>query len=319
MSQYPNINSPSEEVIKKACDALLAGKLVSFPTETVYGLGADATNDKAVAGIFEAKGRPSFNPLIVHVPSLEIAETLVEFDELARKVAEKFWPGPLTLVLPRKKECPISELASAGLPTLAIRVPANQLARDLLTSSNLPVAAPSANPSGQLSPTMAEHVAKGLGDKVTVILDGGACGVGLESTVAAVHDGRITILRPGAITEADFSGLTANPVAQATEESDIVSPGMLLSHYAPSCPVRLNATSVNKGETFVGFGPGFNDIEESNLSPSSDLREAAANLFKTLHRLDEENAQSIAIAPIPETGLGIAINDRLKRAAAPRG
>ncbi|WP_169569777.1 L-threonylcarbamoyladenylate synthase [Sneathiella limimaris] len=319
MSETDNVKKPSPESIQEAADLLNAGQLVSFSTETVYGLGADATNDVAVASIFEAKGRPSFNPLIVHVPSIDAAKELVEFSPLALKIANMFWPGPLTMVLPRRDTCPVSKLASAGLPTLAIRVPAHPTAHQLLTACKCPVAAPSANPSGQISPTTAEHVRDGLGDKVSLILDGGPAEVGVESTVIAVTDEKITLLRPGGITREDLEKATGSEVAVASKDSEITSPGMLLSHYAPSCPVRLEAKSKNEGEAFLGFGPGSEDFETLNLSPKGDLKEATANLFAMFHQLDKTNAKTIAVASVPNAGLGVAINDRLKRAAAPRG
>lgn len=317
MSANSTLCPPSAENIERAVRYLQAGDLVAFPTETVYGLGADATNDKAVAKIFTAKGRPDFNPLIVHLPNLEAAQEIVEFDELALLLAQRFWPGALTLVLPRKKECPISRLASAGLETLAVRVPANPLALNLLNAYDRPLAAPSANPSGQISPTHAKHVADGLGDKVAVILDGGTCKIGVESTVVGFsHDG-LVLLRPGGVTKEQLQTICPN-VVEATKDSDITSPGMLASHYAPSCPVHLNATKKEEGEAFLGFGRDYEDISTINLSIAGDLTEATANLFSALHLLDEEGYKSIAVAPIPMIGLGVAINDRLQRAAAPR-
>jgi len=318
MSKMHNVKQVSPSAIAQAAQLLHAGALVSFATETVYGLGADATNDVAVASIFEAKGRPSFNPLIVHVPDLEAAQKLVDFNPLALKIASKFWPGPLTMVLPRRNKCPISRLASAGLETLAIRIPGNQSARELLQACQCPVAAPSANPSGQISPTTAAHVERGLGDKVSLILDDGPCNIGVESTVIAVTATDITLLRPGGITADDLHQFTQVPVSSAKEDGKITSPGMLLSHYAPSCPVRLNAVDASPNEAFIGFGPGTELFETASLSRSGDLKEATANLFALLHELDQKSYESIAIAPIPMKGLGIAINDRLKRAAAPR-
>ncbi len=317
MSVKNNISSSSPENLAKAAKNIQAGELVAFPTETVYGLGADATNDKAVARIFEAKGRPSFNPLIVHLPDIDTAKKYVEFDEQAELLATHFWPGALTLVLPRKKECPISRLASAGLDTLAVRIPANPLALDLLKMCDRPLAAPSANPSGQISPTHAQHVADGLRDKVSIILDGGACKIGVESTVVGFSKEGIVLLRPGGVTKEQLEAVCP-PVLDAKPESEITSPGMLLSHYAPSCPVRLNANDKTEGEAFLGFGRDYEAISTINLSIPGDLTEATANLFSALHLLDEEGYTSIAVAPIPNMGLGVAINDRLKRAAAPR-
>ncbi|OUR79881.1 threonylcarbamoyl-AMP synthase [Alphaproteobacteria bacterium 46_93_T64] len=317
MSSNNNIKQPTAENLQTAASALKSSELVSFPTETVYGLGANALDDSAVAQIFEAKGRPSFNPLIVHLPDQEQAEEYVRFDDTANLLANHFWPGPLTLVLPRKPDCKISRLVSAGLETLAIRVPANKLARDLLKLCALPIAAPSANPSGQISPTNAQHVAAGLGDKVSIILDGGPCNIGVESTVVSVDGGVVTLLRPGGVTREQLESVVGN-VSGAKADSAITSPGMLLSHYAPSCPVRLNATTHKDSEDYLGFGPGTEAFETKNLSPTSNLKEATANLFAFFHDLDRQGAAAIAVAPIPRTGLGVAINDRLQRAAAPR-
>ncbi|WP_415236533.1 L-threonylcarbamoyladenylate synthase [Sneathiella sp.] len=317
MSASKSIIPPSSTALERASDLLHNGELVAFPTETVYGLGADAMHDKAVAKIFEAKGRPSFNPLIIHVPDMETAKQYVIFDERAEILGRVFWPGALTMVLPRRKDCPISKLASAGLETLAIRVPANPLARQLLQVCRLPLAAPSANPSGQISPTQAAHVATGLGDRVSMILDGGTCTIGVESTVVGFDEENVILLRPGGITKEQLEVHFPN-VQEANEESEISSPGMLLSHYAPSCPVRLNATDKHKNEAFLGFGREYDKISTINLSVSGDLSEATANLFSAFHLLDEQGAKQIAVAPIPNIGLGVAINDRLKRAAAPR-
>lgn len=297
-------------MIAKAARLLENDGLVALPTETVYGLGADATNGRAVARIFEAKGRPSFNPLISHVTGLEQAEALAFFPKLAIDLAEAFWPGPLTFVLPRLARCPVHELVTAGLPTIALRAPGHAVARQLLLAFGKPIAAPSANPSGELSPTRAEHVLKGLGDDVDMILDGGACAVGLESTVIEVTNDGVFILRPGSVTGEDIAEVTGRPVKQATAE--IKSPGQLLSHYAPNARVVLEATEAAPNGLLLGFGA----IDgEMNLSPSGDLREAASNLFAMLHQLDSRRPKSISIAPIPNDGLGVAINDRLARAA----
>lgn len=302
--------------IQDAAVALRAGRLVAFPTETVYGLGADATDDSAVARIFAAKGRPSFNPLIVHVPDWAAADRLVTIDSLSRQLAETFWPGALTLVLPRRADCPVSLLCSAGLVTLAIRVPAHPLAHELLSQADIPVAAPSANPSGRLSPTTADHVRDGLGPQVDVILDGGACGVGVESTVVGVFDGKPVLLRPGGVSAEDIAAVVG-PLSHPVEDPEAPqSPGMLASHYAPRRPVRLNAGSPDEGETLLGFGPDAPD--GPNLSATGDLTEAAANLFRMLHDLDGQDGGGIAVMPIPQSGLGLAINDRLRRAAADR-
>jgi len=306
----------SDKDLASAARRLMAGGLVAFPTETVYGLGADATSDRSVARIFAAKGRPSFNPLIVHVPDVAGARELVAFDPLAEKLAAAFWPGALTIVLPRLPDCPISLLCSAGLATLAVRVPAHPLATRLLRAAMVPVAAPSANPSGQLSPTEASHVAEGLGSHVDVILDGGPCAVGLESTVVSVLEGRVTLLRPGGVSAEQIEAVVG-PVARPQQDPTAPqSPGMLASHYAPKRAVRLNATKADEGDVLLGFGADC--PAETNLSPSGDLEEAAANLFRMLHLMDADDGRTIAVAPIPETGLGLAINDRLRRAAADR-
>ncbi|WP_417518973.1 L-threonylcarbamoyladenylate synthase [Minwuia sp.] len=302
--------------VAEAAAALRRGGLVAFPTETVYGLGADATDDRAVARIFEAKGRPSFNPLIVHLPDAERARRLVAFDPLADRLAAAFWPGALTLVLPRLPGCPVSLLCSAGLETLAVRVPAHPLATELLEAAGVPVAAPSANPSGRLSPTAAGHVKDGLGDRVDVILDGGPCGVGLESTVVGIFDGTPVLLRPGGVSVEALEAV-CGPLAHPAEDPEAPqSPGMLASHYAPRQPVRLHADSARAGEVLLGFGPDAPD--GPNLSVSGDLTEAAANLFRMLHDLDRAGGAGIAVMPVPEEGLGRAINDRLRRAAADR-
>ena len=313
----PSISPLNAESIAQAASALRAGELVAFPTETVYGLGADATNDAAVAKIYEAKGRPSFNPLIVHFPDLESVRQVTEFPPLAKKLAARFWPGAISFVLPRKVNSPLSLLVSAGLPTIAARVPAHEGARQLLRAAACPVAAPSANRSGRISPTQAVHVADDLGDRVGVILDGGACSVGVESTVIDLTGPAPVILRPGGVTAEDIEAATGQTVGVASSnEENPLSPGMLLSHYAPSLPVRLNVTAADDGEAFLGFGPSC--TVTLNLSAKGDLVEAAANLFAHLHELDDPKWAGIAIMPIPEEGLGRAINDRLRRAAEPR-
>ena len=308
----------SPEAIERAAQLLRAGELVAFPTETVYGLGANAMSERSVAAIFSAKGRPRFNPLIVHVPGLAAAEALAEFDARARRIASQFWPGPLTLVLRRRSDSGLSLLASAGLDTVAIRAPAHPVAQALLRVSERPVAAPSANRSGRVSPTAAAHVAEELGDNIALILDGGPTAVGLESTVLDLSGETPALLRPGAVTIEQLTGLLG-PIATPTS-GRVRSPGMLASHYAPSVPVRLAATEARPGEALLGFGPdappGFTEILW--LSRSSDLTEAAANLFAMLRRLDRPSFTGIAVMPIPEHGLGRAINDRLRRAASPR-
>ena len=281
---------------------------MAFPTETVYGLGGDATSDAAVAKIFAAKARPGFNPLISHVADPRAAFMLGVFDERARAVAEAFWPGPMTLVVRRRDNCPISLLASAGLDTLAIRVPAHPVASALLNAAGRPIAAPSANPSGRVSPTTAEHVLTGLAGKVPIILDSGACSVGLESTVLDLSGDIPTILRPGTVTR-EMIEMFLGPVSVAGVSTKIAAPGMLKSHYAPSLPVRLNAETAKEGELFLGFGPISGPIGSETLSATGDLAEAAARLFSLMRFLDRPRAKGIAIAPIPEVGLGVAIND----------
>jgi L-threonylcarbamoyladenylate synthase len=297
--------------IAHAARTLHRGGLVAFPTETVYGLGADATNGKAVAGIFAAKGRPRFNPLIVHVRDASEAERHALFSDTGRRLAARFWPGALTLVLPRATET-LSELVSAGLSTVALRVPSHPIAQRLLQEAGLPIAAPSANPSGKVSATMAAHVAEGLQEKVDFILDGGPTMLGLESTVVGFEDDRPVLLRPGAIPREEIEAVIG-PLRKAGPA--IQSPGQLESHYAPSAALRLNASKPEQDEALLGFGPS--QDATLNLSPTGNLREAAANLFAMLRKLDS-HAKRIAVMPIPETGLGEAINDRLRRAAAGR-
>jgi L-threonylcarbamoyladenylate synthase len=312
------ISPVSREAIVRAAVLLRAGRLVAFPTETVYGLGGDATNELAVADIFAAKGRPRFNPLIVHVPSLIEAEAYAVFDAPARRAAARFWPGPLTLVLPRRHGSGLSLLASAGLDTVAIRAPGHPAAQALLREAGRPIAAPSANRSGRVSPTEAAHVADELGDDVALILDDGPTPLGLESTVLDLSGEAPALLRPGAVTLEQLTELLG-PIA-APGSGAAKSPGMLASHYAPSLPIRLDAMDARPGEALLAFGPdappGF--AEMLWLSRSGDLAEAAANLFALLRRLDQPSFSGIAVMPIPEHGLGRAINDRLRRAAAPR-
>ena len=298
--------------ISDAAEVLSRGGLVAFPTETVYGLGADARNDHAVAGIFAAKGRPSFNPLIVHVNSLDAALQIATFDETALRLARAFWPGALTLVLPLKATAGISKLVTAGGESIALRVPDHLLALALLDSFQGPIAAPSANPSGRISPTTAAHVADGLTGQIDAILDGGPTQVGLESTI--VDPAGPYLLRPGGLPEDVLSICLGQPLRPAAATEKPSAPGQLASHYAPRAAVRLEATEAEGDEVLIGFG-GIQG--ELSLSPSGDLREAAARLFAVLHRADSLQ-RPIAVAPIPETGLGLAINDRLKRASAPR-
>jgi L-threonylcarbamoyladenylate synthase len=297
----------------RAAELLRGGELVAFPTETVYGLGGDATNDMAVARIFEAKGRPRFNPLIVHVDRIETVRDYVEWSHAAEVLASAFWPGPLTLVLPIRPGTGISGLVTAGLPSLAVRVPANPVARELLKAFGGPVAAPSANPSGRISPTTAAHVEAGLAGRIAAVLDGGACDVGVESTIVGLTDGPI-LLRPGGLPAEAVEQALGEALARQGEGEPVTAPGQLASHYAPGATVRLEAENRREGEVLLGFGKVACDL---NLSASGDLTEAAANLFAHLHALDE-TGQPIAVSPIPETGLGRAINDRLRRAAAPR-
>lgn len=311
----PSQTDLTQAALTQAAQALQAGALVAFPTETVYGLGADARNGTAVAAIYQAKGRPSFNPLIVHVADIEAAQALVDWTPAAERLARAFWPGPLTLVLPLRAGHGLSSLVTAGLETLAIRVPAQPTARALLRAFGGPVAAPSANPSGRISPTRAEHVLDGLRGRVSVVLDDGPCSVGLESTIVGM-DGPPTLLRPGGLPAEQIEtvlghGLQAH---SGSITAPITAPGQLTSHYAPRARVRLNADSPADGELLLGFAGSGGDL---NLSPSGDLAEAAANLFDHLHQLDRMG-QPIAVAPVPDTGLGRAINDRLRRAAAER-
>ncbi len=308
------ITAMEPESIARAADLLRAGELVAFPTETVYGLGADATNDTAVACIFEAKNRPSFNPLILHVVDADEAAAFAVLTPAAERMAARFWPGPLTLVLQRRPDCGLSRLASAGLETVAVRVPRHAGARQLLGRTARPIAAPSANRSGRLSPTTADHVAEQLGDHVAMILDDGPCAVGLESTVLDLSEETPVILRQGGLPQEEIEGALDGPVliAQSDDEAP-KSPGMLTRHYAPSRPVRMNAKAAQPGEALLGFGPV--NKAAKNLSPSGDLVEAAANLFAHLHALDSPEYSTIAVSPIPQTGLGRAINDRLRRAA----
>lgn len=305
--------------IADAARILKRGGLVAFPTETVYGLGADARNDSAVAAIYAAKGRPRFNPLIVHVADLSEAETHAGFGDTAQRLAQTFWPGPLTLVLPRRAGCKLSALVSAGLDTVALRVPSHPVARRLLEAAQMPIAAPSANPSGRISPTRAEHVAEGFGDKVDLVLDAGATPVGIESTVIGFANGRPVLLRPGGIAREAIEALTGR--LAPSEAGKVSSPGQLESHYAPRTPLRLNAKEVEHDEALLAFGPAVPQGARValNLSAAGNLDDAASNLFAMLRALDKTGVARIAVMPIPHTGLGEAINDRLKRAAAPRG
>lgn len=299
--------------VEAAARLLRAGGLVALPTETVYGLAGDATSGAAVAAIYAAKGRPSFNPLIVHVPDLAAARAIARFTPQAEALAQAFWPGPLTLVLPLRADAGVASLVTAGLETVAIRVPAHPLAQAVLRAAGRPLAAPSANPSGRISPVTAEHVLGGLDGRIAAVIDGGRCGVGLESTIVGWPDGRATLLRPGGLAAEEITPLTG-PLARHAEGGSPTAPGQLSSHYAPNAPLRLNATQARPGEVLIGFGLV---AGEMSLSESGDLHEAAANLFDLLRRADDLD-RPIAVAPVPATGLGLAINDRLTRAAAPR-
>ncbi len=316
------ILEPDEYSMAKAVLSLHQGLLVAFPTETVYGLGADACDEKAVASIFAAKGRPSHNPLIIHVKDLATAQRYGHFDELALKLAEHFWPGPLTLVVPRLEGAGLSPLVSAGLATIALRGPANKVARLLLEGFEGPVAAPSANRSGLLSPTEAEHVEEMLGDQVSLILDDGACERGIESTIIGFERGSAIVLRSGSLPVEQIeavSGIKMQAADTASSPDKITAPGQLSSHYAPNAQLRLEATSAGEEELMLAFGPDAPKGRPGvNLSPTGDLVEAATNLYAYLHLLDDTGVETIAVMPIPDKGLGVAINDRLRRAAALR-
>ncbi|WP_420145090.1 L-threonylcarbamoyladenylate synthase [Sphingobium sp.] len=301
------------ESLREAALLIRAGEPVAVPTETVYGLAADATDNNAVAAIYSAKGRPSFNPLIVHVADIAMAERLADFSPVACVLADRFWPGPLTMVLPVRADSGLSPLVTAGLPTVALRLPAHPAMRALIRESSTPLAAPSANRSGSISPTRAEHVLASLDGKIRMILDEGPTSEGLESTIAAPEADRVRLLRPGPVTAAMLEDATGLPVITGAAEHKIEAPGQLESHYAPSKPVRLNALRAEKDEYLIGFGLMPCHI---NLSQEADMREAAALLFAALHIADASAATRIAVAPIPQDGIGAAINDRLRRAAA---
>lgn len=309
--------------IAAAAELLRRGRLVAFPTETVYGLGADARDGAAVAGIYAAKARPSFNPLIAHVADGEAARREGVFAAGALRLAAAFWPGPLTLVVPRASGGSVCDLARAGQDSVALRVPSHPVAAELLRQAGRPVAAPSANRSGRISPTAADHVADDLGGRIDAILDGGSTPVGVESTIVACLSGRCELLRPGGITRAAIEAVLGQPLFEPDPDDSLLhAPGMMPSHYAPRAAVRLNATEMAHDESALDFGGVLKAASAPfhlDLSPGGDLREAAANLFGHLHRLDRAGAARIAVAPIPAEGLGEAINDRLRRAAAPRG
>lgn len=314
--------------IATAARCLADGGLVAFPTETVYGLGADATNGEAVARLYAAKGRPAFNPLISHLPDLKAAQALAQFNADADRLAQAFWPGPLTLVLPKRPECPVSELATAGLDTIGLRVPNHAVAREIFVAFGRPVVAPSANISGHVSPTDAAHVIADLDGRIDLVIDGGPAMVGLESTIVACLD-QTVLLRPGGIAREAIERVLSHPLrvapdAQKASDGEApLAPGMLNSHYAPRATMRLDATDLRAGEALLAFGEPLkatagHEAGMLNLSARGDLVEAAANLFSHLRTLDASGAQTIAVMPIPHQGLGEAINDRLQRAAAPR-
>lgn len=312
---------PADSALDEAAATLAAGQLVAIPTETVYGLAADATNGEAVARIFEAKGRPRFNPLIAHVDGFPLAERIAVFDPLSRRLAEHFWPGPLTLVLPLADASPVHPLVTAGLETVAVRMPRG-IAQNLIARLGRPLAAPSANSSGKVSGTTAQAVEADLGARIGLIVDAGRTPVGLESTIVKVENGRPMLLRPGGVTVEEIEAFLGMPVERFSGKG-IHAPGMLSSHYAPAAAVRLNAEEVREGEVLLAFGPervagADRAVAMLNLSEAGDLREAAANLFSHIQALDRRGVRAIAVEPVPRHGLGEAINDRLARAAAPR-
>jgi L-threonylcarbamoyladenylate synthase len=317
----------SEAAVARAAECLREGGLVAFPTETVYGLGADASNARAIARLYEAKGRPSFNPLIAHVGDIAGGMKIAYFDPTARRLAGTFWPGPLTLVLPRTSDCPVADLATAGLDTVAVRFPAHPVARAILRAFAGPVVAPSANLSGHVSPTTAAHVLSDLDGRIDLIVDGGPVTVGLESTIVGCFETPM-LLRPGGLPREEIERLLGCPMARPAEDEtrqtgQPLAPGMLASHYAPHAPVRLDARAVEAGEALLAFGPhalpGMDTaIAVMNLSARGDLAEAAANLFGYLRTLDAKGARAIAVMSVPHQGLGEAINDRLRRAAMGR-
>ncbi|MCL4117377.1 UNVERIFIED_CONTAM: hypothetical protein GTU68_058688 [Idotea baltica] len=310
----------NDENIRTTAQVLHDGGIVAFPTETVYGLGADACNSTAVAKVFAAKGRPSFNPLIIHVSCIEDVERYAQFGDAAKTIAAQFWPGPLSMVLPLLPNSPLSDLVTAGLDTVAVRIPQHPVGHALIDVFGGAIAAPSANPSGRVSPTKAQHVYDGLNGKIDAILDGGDCQVGLESTIIMPMDnGRVALLRAGGISVEAIEALIHQPLLRQEQPEVPQSPGQLLSHYAPDTDLKMNVAQPIENHAHLGFG----DVEcDLNLSPSGDLIEAAANLFAMLRDIDDiakrNNQRAISVAPIPDNGLGLAINDRLKRAAAPR-
>lgn len=316
--QYPTFDTETlpcgEPALARAATLIADGWPVAVATETVYGLAGDATSDEAVARIYAAKGRPSFNPLIVHLPSRDAAARIADFTPVARVLAEHFWPGPLTMVLPLAKGSPVAALATAGLATVAVRVPAHPAMQGLLQAAGRPLAAPSANASGGISPTAAAHVRASLAGRIPLILDSGPTPRGIESTIVAAESDRVRLLRPGPVTAEAIAAAAGLPVAGA-DGAAIEAPGQLASHYAPDHPLRLDASERRAGEWLIGFGPVAGD---ATLSATGDLVEAAARLFAALHEADASGRAAIAVAPVPHHGLGLAINDRLRRAAAPR-
>lgn len=314
--------SADEAGIAAAAELLRAGRLVALPTETVYGLAADASDDRAVASIYTAKERPSFNPLISHLPDVEAARRQGLFDAPALALSKAFWPGPLTLVVPASSTCTVCSLARAGLDSVALRVPSHPVARAVLQAAGRPIAAPSANRSGRVSPTQADHVLVDLDGRIDAVLDAGPTAVGVESSIVACLGGAPRLLRPGGVPRAALEAAIGQPLVIVEEGGAApIAPGLLASHYAPRAAVRLDAEAPRPGEAWLGFGPEPNGALPAlafNLSPSGDLTEAAANLFAAMRRLDDRRPATIAVAPIPMHGLGEAINDRLRRAAAPR-
>lgn len=316
------IISTDASSLQQAANALSQGKLVALPTETVYGLAADATNGRAVAGIFSAKGRPHFNPLIAHVANIDMAARYVQFDEVSRRLAEKFWPGPLTLVLPLREGAEIHPLVTAGLTTLAVRMPRGPVA-GIIAALDRPLAAPSANSSGRISATSAQAVQDDLGGKLDLIVDGGACVVGLESTIVKIDNGQALLLRPGGLAAEEIEAFIGQSLHRLDQRAAIQAPGMMASHYAPDATMRLNVCEVHEGEALLAFGGqrvagADKAVAVLNLSSSGDLQEAAVHLFDYMKRLDAVGATTIAVESVPHQGLGEAINDRLARAAAPR-
>jgi L-threonylcarbamoyladenylate synthase len=320
------ILAANEAAVAEAAQSLRDGGLVAFPTETVYGLGADASNAAAIARLYEAKGRPAFNPLIAHVGDLAAARKIARFDARATLLAQAFWPGPLTLVLPKAPACAVADLATAGLDTIAVRVPAHRIAREILRAFGGPVVAPSANLSGHVSPTTAAHVRNDLAGRIDLIIDGGAVEVGVESTIVGCFEAPM-LLRPGGVPRGEIERVLGRALLQPPDDAfsdsgQPLAPGMLASHYAPRTPVRLNADRLEAGEALLAFGPhvisGVNASNVMNLSARGDLSEAAANLFGYLRSLDTKGARAIAVMPVPHHGLGEAINDRLRRAAMGR-